>query len=272
LQPGPIFTLFEDNDGAARRVLDDTVVTAPFREAEGPEGARDRVWKITKPDSISALEVALAGERFFIADGHHRYETALAYREEISGGQALPEDHPANFVLAAAVPMGDPGLFILPTHRLLSLDNSTDVSAAVRTLEADYVIERGKEGGEAAVSIYAAGERYRLALRESARRELESELGPLMAGLNVNEVRHRILPRFFEDVDRAVAEERITYTHDTDEALGLVDSGSRDAAVLLTPLPVRTVAAVSAAGETLPPKSTYFFPKIPTGIVLNPLA
>jgi uncharacterized protein (DUF1015 family) len=277
VQPGPIFTLAEDRDHVVADVMDRVRNTAPSREADGPEEAHDRIWKISDADTIAELEAAFSDEPLFIADGHHRYETALAYRNELAEASGLAADHPANFVLAAVVPMADPGLFMLPTHRLLKIDDPAAVDKAIAALEADYVVTRIEGANEAAfastdTALYANGACYTLAMREEAARRLEGELGAVMAPLNVNTALRIILPRFFTDVQAAIDEERIAYTHEMTEAAASVDAGEADVALLMAPLPVETVAAVSRGGATLPPKSTYFYPKLPTGVVLNPLA
>lgn len=275
VQPGPVFTLFEDSKSAVSSLMNGLKGAPPLYALEGPEGARDRVWKVTDAASVAALEEALGGERLFVADGHHRYETALAYRNEAAATAALPADHPANFVLAAAVPFCDPGLRILPTHRLLRMEGRPSLADALKALERDYSIESAGETDRrfltdpstGAIALYTPGTWHRLQPRETG-----GAAAPGAAGrLNVSEVRERVLARFFDDVERAIAEERIAYTHEIDEAVALVDAGACDAAVILAPLSIEEMTAVAAAGEVLPPKSTYFYPKIPTGLVLNPL-
>jgi len=279
VQAGPVFMLFEDGSSAVAGLMERIKKKPPERTAAGPEGAEDRIWKVRDAETISAVETAMAGECLFVADGHHRYETALAYREEAASGGGLPEDHPANFVLAAAVPFSDAGLRILPTHRLVRMDGGADLQAALAGIEKDYFVEAAgvidrsflTEPGAGTVALYTSGCWRLLRLKARAREELSRSTGPHAARLNVSEVRHCVLAKFFADVDAAVAEERITYTHDVDEAVGTVDAGGADAAVILAPVSVREMAQAAAAGEVMPPKSTYFYPKIPTGIVLNPL-
>ena len=275
VQPGPVFALFEDSKSAVSLLMNSLKGAEPLCTVEGPEGARDRVWKVTDAASVAALEEALGSERLFVADGHHRYETALAYRNEASAHAALPADHPANFVLAAVVPFCDPGLRILPTHRLLRMDGRPSLAEALDALEKDYLIESAAEidrrfladPSTGAIALYTPGTWHRLQRRESS-----PAAAPGAAGrLNVSEVRERVLVKFFDDVEQAVSEEHIAYTHEIDEAVSLVDAGACDAAVILAPLSVEEMAAVAAAGEVLPPKSTYFYPKIPTGLALNPL-
>ncbi len=279
LQPGPVFLLFEEKDSRVYDYMRQLSQAPPSHTARGPEGADDRIWKITDAATIASLEESLAGKRFFVADGHHRYETALAYRDHVASCGRLPADHPANFVLAAAVSFSDPGLCILPTHRLLHLQDPARLPGALDTLEKDYRIEpagrmdssadRGLSPGT--IALYTPGRWRLLRLKDEARDRLSAGVGAAAARLNVIEVRYCILEKFFDDVDAAVADERIRYTHDIDEALRQVDSHSSEAAVILSAIQVSDMAAAAIAGELMPPKSTYFFPKIPTGIVQKPL-
>ncbi len=279
VQPGPVFALFRDQRGAVATAMDEAKKSVPYRVADGPLRDEDRVWKISDQSTIDLLENALAGEHFFIADGHHRYETALAYREETARGASLPEDHPANFALAAVVTFDDPGLVILPTHRLVRLDSGASIAGALDGLARDYDIEEVRavdardalNATSAPIVLYSAKRWRFLRLKDGAREALVKEAGALMAGINVYEARSRVLSCFFPNVDKAADEEHIGYTHDLDDAIAGVDGGGWDAAVMLAPLSVSTVAAVASAGSIMPPKSTFFYPKIPTGIVLNPL-
>ena len=273
--PGPSFSLFEDSGGAVARTLEQAKAGAPWRETDGPEGSHDRIWKIAG-GSAQRLSELFANERFFIADGHHRYETALAYRDELARSGALAPDHPANFVLMCAVPFDDPGLVILPTHRLLHLEDQADVRAGLEALEAEYELRpvrrpSGSETARAAIVIYDGRAAYGLEMKAAAREAFRRAAGEVMSGLNVHEVVQKVLPRFFEDAAGAIDAEKIGYTHDAAEAERRVDEGEASAAVILAPVSVRQMAAVASAGMTMPPKSTYFYPKLPTGVVVKPL-
>ncbi len=280
VQPGPVFSLFEDAGGAIASAVAEVKSAPPYREADGPEGAFDRVWKVSDAAARRLCDL-FAKESFFIADGHHRYETALAYRDEVAGGKPLADDHPANFVLMAAVAFDDPGLVMLPTHRLLCGDGEASVTDALDALSRDYDVTRGATVDDlkrvtaapgASLGIYAGARSALVEMKSNARESFAREAGDLMAGLNVYEALERVLPRFFRDVKAAIAEEAVRYTHDFAEALARVDSGACRAAVILSPIAVRQMAAVASAGRTMPPKSTYFYPKLPTGVVVKPLA
>jgi len=278
--PGPCFSLFEDKAGAVRAAMLKIKSSPPYRTADGPEGSFDRIWKVTDADALRAMSAAFAAEDLFIADGHHRYETALAYRDERAAKEALAADHNANFVLMCAVAFDDPGLVMLPTHRLLCLEGEADATRAFEALSRDYEIENveslddfAEAGGapRASIAVYEGHRHHLVRMKRGSRDRFIREAGAIMAGVNVYEVRYRILPRFLKDVAGAIASERVKYTHEVAEAIARVDRGECQAAVILAPLEVRQMAAVAAAGRTMPPKSTYFYPKLPTGVVVKRL-
>src|ERR687897_3855924 len=133
----PIFSLFPDAGGAATETLAQATSGEPFAEATDHEGTRNTLWRVADPESIAALQAALADAELLIADGHHRYETARVYADEV-GGEG---DH--RYVLMLLVALEDPGLLVFPTHRLLTgLKDDTDKQIAIRdTLKRDFEIE-----------------------------------------------------------------------------------------------------------------------------------
>ena len=278
--PGPSFSLFEDVSGEGRRIVGEIRKRPPYWSAQGPEGSFDRVWKITEPLDIEGISAALKGEKFFIADGHHRYETALAYRDELAARGELTPGHPASFVLMCVVPFDDEGLVVLPTHRLLLLRGERPVEAAIGALKEDYSLKHvpsleAFEGtGEKApsqVALYTPRQAYLLNMTEVTRKVFVGRVGRTMAAVNTFEVIEKVMPRFFRDVNAAVATEQVKYTHSLKEALERVDGGAFQAAIILAGIPVRRIAEVASSGQTMPPKSTYFYPKLPTGVAVMPL-
>lgn len=237
----PLLLVYDDPAAGVRHALESLAEGEPLLSAESG-GSTNRLWRITDPEAIEAAREALADQRLVIADGHHRYETALAYHEE----QGTEE---SGWTMAVLVNTQGEGLTIFPTHRVVGrmpeLDNGfrvTPVSGgpeeALSALEGvghehpAFVLYRG---GEAAL-VEAPGERT---LDAAALERL---------GL-----------------------EQITYTPRTDEAVALVDSGRAEGAFLLRPPTIEQVEAVAAAGETMPQKSTYFYPKLFSGLLFHPV-
>ena len=273
----PIFAL---HAGDAWRHLEPALGGEPWGEVTDGDGTTHRVWRVGDPAVHDAVAAELEPAELLIADGHHRYETSLAYQREVGPGGA------ADYVLMALVSLEDPGLTVFPTHRLISglADDSAKREALGTGLKELFEIEevptRGLDpGGEDGIGVFGYTDShfkrgFRLRLREMAR--IDEALGDrseayrnLDAAILEELVLKRILGMSAEDI---AARRGIGYTPSVEEALGKLAGGDYQAAFLLRPTPVDQVRAVAAAGETMPPKSTYFFPKLLTGIVFNPLA
>ncbi|HTX32076.1 MAG TPA: DUF1015 domain-containing protein [Solirubrobacteraceae bacterium] len=274
----PIFALFDDPGEKAWNALAPATQSPPWGEATDEDGTDDRLWRITDRTAIASVEQALQNAELLIADGHHRYETARTYAEEIGG------DGPHRYVLMDLVALQDPGLTVFPTHRLIkdttpeqqealaeaikkhfqveelvSLDQLTPESHAeqVRIGYIDAHFQRPLMltlTDQAAVDVALSG-------RSDAYRHLDTavlEALLLKGALGLTD----------EDIDHL---NQLGYARDANEAVELVQSGQYDATFLMAPIPIERVQAIAAAGESMPPKSTYFFPKVPTGLLFNPL-
>lgn len=271
----PIFAL---HPGDAWRHLQPALGPKPWGEARDDDGTAHRTWRVTDPAVHEAIAAELAGAELLIADGHHRYETARAHAEGIGGEGAH------RYTLACLVSLDDPGLTVFATHRLLhNLDASLREAIRDALLEAFELTEveeaeivPGEDAGEVAFGYIDAHHRqaYRLVLTDPGAldRALEGHAEPYRR-LDAAALEALILRGALGmSTDEIAARRGLSYCSDTGEAVRRVTSGEADAAFLLRPTPVDQVRAVAEAGETMPPKSTYFFPKLPTGIVLNPLS
>jgi uncharacterized protein (DUF1015 family) len=274
----PIFSLFSDRDGAATAALERATADEPFAAAADHEGTRNILWRLT--EEIGPLQDALAGVELLIADGHHRYETARVYAEEI-GGEG---DH--RYVLMLLCSLSDPGLLVFPTHRLLTgLKDDTPKQLAIRdAVKRDFEVEQlastgqlepGEDGPVAFGYMDSFHKQpYRVTLKD------QSIADAALAGM----------PDPYRRLDTAVLEaivlrgalgmseddishlRGLAYSKDLEDAIERVESGSADAGFFMRATPVDQVRRVAEAGESMPPKSTYFYPKVPTGLVINPLA
>jgi uncharacterized protein (DUF1015 family) len=272
----PIFAL---HPGDAWRHLEPALGGDPWAEVADGDGTMHRVWRIGDPAVHEATAAELETGDLLIADGHHRYETSLAYQREVGSGR------PADYVLMALVSLEDPGLSVFPTHRLISglAENAGKQEALATGLERLFEIEevttdqldpKGTDGIGVFGYIDSQSKRsLRLRLRHTGR--LDQALSgrsdayrTLDAAILEELVLKGILGMSAEDI---AAKRGIGYTPNVEEALAKLDAGDYQAAFLLRPTSVDQVRAVAAAGETMPPKSTYFFPKLLTGIVFNPL-
>lgn len=274
----PIFSLFEDPEQAAWAALEPHTGEEPFGTFTDPDGGVSRLWRVGDEDAIGAVGAALADRELLIADGHHRYETARLYAEEV-GGEG---EH--SWVLMFLCSLSDPGLTVFPTHRLLTDVKDEERQRAIReVLLRDFEVEpvsfdAVEPSGEAdRVTLgYADSfhkQPYRLTLkdpaiaagalpdRSDAYRALDTavlEALVLRGALGMSE-------------DDVAAKRGLDYSRSFEEARRAVEEGTADAVFFMGPTPVDRVRAVAAAGESMPPKSTFFYPKVPTGLVLSPL-
>ena len=268
----PIFSLFGDPSGAARAALD--APAEPFAVANDHEGTKNTLWRIEGAD---ALPSALADTELLIADGHHRYETARVYAEEVGG------EGPHRYVLMFLVPLEDPGLLIFPTHRLLTKlkDDSAKQEAIRDAVKRDFEIE---EVAREELEPAAGGSGVQLGYMDSFHKQ------PYRLTLKDQSIADGALegkPEPYRRLDTAVLESIIlkgalgmteddishlnglAYSKSFDDAFHAIESGRADAGFFMRATPVEQVQEVAAAGESMPPKSTYFFPKVPTGLVFN---
>jgi uncharacterized protein (DUF1015 family) len=274
----PIFSLFSDPAGAAWAALAPATRQPPWGLSTDADGTATRLWRVDDGDAIAAVREAAGAAELLIADGHHRYETARTYAQEIGG------DGEHRYTLMCLVALEDPGLTVFPTHRLVNGLSAEQRQALAAAIERDF--DATELDGTAALAP-AAGEQLRIGYIDAASRR------PTMLALKSPAIATAALPGrsdAYRRLDTAVLEALILkgalgmtdeqidhldglgYARDTATALAAVESGAHDAAFLMAPTPVRQVQAVAAAGESMPPKSTYFYPKVPTGLVFNPLA
>jgi uncharacterized protein (DUF1015 family) len=271
----PIFSL---HPGDAWRHLEGHTRSEPWGEVTDDEGTTHRVWRITEPDVHRAVAAELAEAELLIADGHHRYETARTYADAIGG------DGPHRYTLMALVSLDDPGLTVFGYHRLLTDLGAPEAQQALRTailenFEVEEVpVEQLDPAGTDGIGVFGyidAHHRqgYRLRLKdlasvERALPEMSGAYRRLDAAILETVLLSGGLGMSAADVE---AKRGIAYTASAEEAIASLD-GDTDAAFLLRPTPVDQVREVAAEGETMPPKSTYFYPKLLTGIVFNPLS
>jgi uncharacterized protein (DUF1015 family) len=273
----PIFSLYSDPAQVAWEALAPSTEDEPWGEVTDGDGTVHRIWRVAEPSAIAAVQAATRGSELLIADGHHRYETMQAYAEEI-GGEG---EH--RYILMCLVALEDPGLTVFPTHRLIrGLDDQR--RAVLRgALERDFEIsevpleEIAPAPGSGPLELGYIdswhGRPLRLKLREQAiadaalagRSQAYRELD---TGVLETLVLKDALGLSDDDISHFNG---LFYARDTAEALAKVSSGEFEAAFLMRPTPVDQVRDVAAAGENMPPKSTFFYPKLLTGLLLNPL-
>jgi uncharacterized protein (DUF1015 family) len=270
----PIFSLYDDPTGAAAKLLE---AAEPLAELTDDDGTVNRLGRVGDAAAIAAFQQGLGTAELLIADGHHRYETARVYADEV-GGEG---EH--RYVLMCLVALQDEGLTVFPTHRLIRDTTPHTQEALGSTLRELFDVEeiaqaqlRPPDGDGPLTMGYIDAHfkrAFRLTLKDQAiadraladmpepYRHLDTAVlealvlnGPL--GLTEDDIAHL---------------RGLGYSRTDDEALKLVLAGDYDAAFFLRSTPVQQVRDIAAAGVNMPPKSTYFFPKVPTGLLFNPL-
>jgi uncharacterized protein (DUF1015 family) len=273
----PIFAL---HPGDAWQHLAPATAGDPWGEVTDEDGTIHRVWRVADPAVHEAIAATLEPAELLIADGHHRYETALAYQREVGLGG------PADYVLMALVSLEDPGLTVFATHRLLKDLDAKQQEGIRDTARGFFDLEEVSEGSlvpgpdQPAVSFGYMDAHHLKPWRLRLNADGESALDEALAGRS--EAFRRLDSAALEELilKRAVglspediaAKKGLGYTPSAEQAVAELRAGRYNAAFFLRPTPVEQVRAVAAAGETMPPKSTYFFPKLLTGIVFNPLS
>ena len=248
---GQIFMLYPDRAGSVDEVLVQAATGAPLLDVLDEYQARHRLWPIADTAAIQAL---MADKKLLIADGHHRYETALAYRQE----------HPAaEFVMMTFINMYSPGLKILATHRVLrNLDGFQAAALLTKARASGWSVregmpERDAHAGTIRIGLVAAGRAYVL---ERPRREQE---------LDVPVLHSEILGGLLGISEEAVRDERyITYVRGLHAAVAEVREKGAQAAFLLDPTPIEEMARIAFAGGVMPQKSTDFYPKLLSGVTI----
>jgi uncharacterized protein (DUF1015 family) len=279
----PIFSLYSDPENVAWSALEPATAEPPWGEVSDPEGTVHRLWRIADPDAIAAVGRATRDAELLIADGHHRYETARAYAEEIGGasGSAPQGDH--CYLLMCLVALQDPGLTVFPTHRLLSGLDATRLERLRSAIERDFelidvpVEQLAPEPALGALQLgYFDGRDQRplrLVLKDQAIADAALPgCSEAYRQLDTGVLEALLLKGALGFDDEDISHLRgLRYARTVEESLELVRGGHCDAAFLMRPTPIEQVRDIAAAGENMPPKSTYFFPKLLTGLLFNPL-
>ncbi|MBX6313258.1 MAG: DUF1015 domain-containing protein [Isosphaeraceae bacterium] len=282
----PVFGLYPDPENAVLRAVEAGLKDRTPLEAVDHLGVINRLWPVTDQEAHTLAQGLMADKPIFIADGHHRYETGLRYRDDLAArGELSGPDDPANFVLMMLVSMSDPGLLILPTHRLVSGFSGLTLATLAERLAPEFDVTEtgtGPEGSRAAwEEIEAEGsqevlgfgtvadERWAIArLRSDATMDtLVPEHSPEWRSLGVSILHELVLKTLLGGLGTP----SFRYVHQIDEVLQAASARDCDLACLVPSAGMEHVEAIASNLEKMPPKSTYFYPKLLTGLVLNPL-
>lgn len=283
-----IFGLFPDPANQVQDLLEQAVAGVAPLEAVDHLGVTHRMWPVTDVSTVSAVAGLMGPKPIFIADGHHRYETACNYRDELVAAQGpLAAHHPANFVLMMSIGMSDPGLLVLPTHRLFrgpegltalqlkaKLGDCFATKPAGTGSQAAHPVwdEIETEDNQATLGLYTQADKtWTLATITPVGRakmaEVAEEHSRDWQQLGVS-ILHRLL---VDNLLGGAQWPKPRYVHLVEEVVENLDTGEFPLAALVMPATVDHIRQISEHGERMPAKSTYFYPKLLSGLVLNPL-
>jgi uncharacterized protein (DUF1015 family) len=285
-QISPVFGLYRDAGGAARAIIEEAAAAAPAVDATTTDGVRHRLWVITGAPAVDGLRTLLADKQILIADGHHRYETMLGLAPEMR-----PLDVPAgaaasDYAMMFLARAEDPGLLVLPTHRMVKDLPDFSFDGLLAAVGAAFDVAQGDEATAEAIearltrdgekrvvfAVRAPGRPYTYWLTLKPILDLSALGPPALRNLDVTVLHGVILgPLLAIDAEALARQSFLTYTHDTSEALGRVERGEIQAAFFMNATKVDQVLAACEAGFVLPQKSTYFLPKLATGLVMYQL-
>lgn len=281
----PLLAVVPDRDRRLGSLFDQALQEEPVATGSDPNGDYHRLRVIDQPDAVEALRAALAHEPVYMADGHHRYESALADRDRAAAEATdWTGEEPENFVLMGFVRAGDPGLIVGPTHRLLHIDGSSD---ALRETRARFEVRDlgplsdGPERLLRAMTEVAPqeiafgsvgldpGRCHLLVATDATLSLLPKSLPASWSKLAVAVLHFILLDPIFGIDDLVLHSGRaVTYAHEAEPAFRAVRNGEARCAFLLNPPPLEQIFATARSGDRMPQKSTYFKPKLPTGAVL----
>lgn len=264
----PIFSLYHSEKKGASRVVEKAVKENPYMEAEDGDGAIHRLWVIEGEEETAAIARDLSDKAIYIADGHHRYETALEYRNIMNEKSApVTGSEPYNYVLMFLANIADRSITILPAHRIIKCTqrNALDRLSGhfeIKTMSLDDDIIEAMKGKARTLGFYQRGERNQYLLKY--RGGGLTGIHPALKGLDVT-ILHELVLKGLLEVSG------IRYEMDPSIARRTVMEGGYDAVFFLNPTRVEDVENVALSSMRMPPKSTYFYPKVMTGFVINSL-
>lgn len=274
-----IYSLYIDPEREIAKNIDDAVSDIPEAEFTSDEGISQKLWLITDPEQMDKISSGFADMQLFIADGHHRYETALNYHKSI-------DINGSGYVMMFLVDMDHDGLAVFPTHRMLANLESFNETEVIEKLSDNFTtekvvilsdpekeIENALEASVTTAFALYTGKDYfykiMLANQDAMKQALPNQ-SDAYRGLDVSVLHTLILDKIMGiDMENMANQKNLTYTKILSEAIDEVDKGNQQCAFILNATKVYEIKDVSLAGEKMPQKSTYFWPKLITGLVMN---
>lgn len=291
-QLSPVFGLHFGAKTSVEQLIQPALAkTRPAMSVVDPDGVVNEMWVLTQPDLLHAVTDALQPAQIVIADGHHRYETALAFRDEQrarAGTDPQSEQSAWCYVLMMLVDIQSPGLTVFPTHRIVQGVPPFRGTDLLNRLQGSYTLtaiaDKGDRAGAVLRALDTLGERPGFALYNGngemwlARLadyeswvQMTPDRVPAWRNLDVASMHRLALPALGLDDELQSSGDYMSYTYTTEEAMAAVDDGAGVLALLVRPTPSQAVKEVALAGQNMPQKSTYYYPKLLTGLVMSDL-
>lgn len=278
----PIFVLFSDRKRIIQRIYQEYVLDKkPFIDIVDDENVVQRLWRLDSPDILKQIQTKMQGENIFIADGHHRYEVACAYRDVMKRKQGgITEEEGFNYIMAYFTDAQSRGLTILPIHRMVKLDSKPDMSTLKLKLSDYFYVEELKDntrffflmekagGTEHVLGVYRDKKYWFLRLKNvKILDRMISDKSHLYRTLDVSILNYIILRKILgidlEDKERLLFSPQV---HDLIEA---VDKNTTYIAFFVNPVKTQQITSLALNNEKMPAKTTYFYPKVLSGLVIN---
>lgn len=287
-----VFGIYPDPDNVAQEILERAVAEVEPLEATDDLGVSHRLWCVTDEKAIVETAAAMDDKPMFVADGHHRYETACNYRDRLATRRGLDPSDPANFVLMMCVSMNDPGMIVLPTHRLFrgvpsltatelvkKLGNcfDTEIREPGSTVAGDVWETIEREDSQGTMGLFAAADQRWVVARvtDSGRQRMAQVSAGYCddwQGLGVALLHQLVLGTLLDAQELP----KPKYVHLVEDVISELEGGNQKAepyplAALVMPAKLEHIRSISEQGQRMPAKSTYFYPKLLSGLVINPL-
>ncbi len=284
-----IYSMYTDEERIIRNKIDELSARTPDVEFPDKDGIIQRLWCVYDEEAIALITKAFADKKLYIADGHHRYETALRFRKKlIADGVITSPDHKGNYCMMMLVDIDHEGLVVFPTHRLLKYIPDFDFKRSLDKIKEYFTVEKlactrclerklSESTDKTAFGCFDGETPYLLTMKEDE--ATKAALSAMLPGkseayksLDVAVLHSLILEKVFGiDKENMANQLNLTYTRSSEEAFEGVKNGAFQCAFLLNPTKVRQIKDVALADEKMPQKSTYFYPKLITGLVMNEL-
>jgi len=279
-----IYSLYIDKSGETPKLLDKMSKFSPINEFCDADGVTHRLWICTDVDMICKLSHQFDDRKLYIADGHHRYETGINYRNHMRKTAGAKEGDDCDYIMMMLVDMQNEGLVVFPTHRIIKGINNFNSESLIQKCQNYFDLEKFSGKNDVLTKLelkynqgkkafgYFDGKEYKILTLKMDTSDVTqlSDLDPSLRTLDVSILHTLILENLLGiDKENMANQTNLKYTRDAQEAVDSVNNGFANCCFIINPTRISEIADVAAAGEKMPQKSTYFYPKLITGLVMN---